>query len=420
MIAANQRLIKATAKHGVLSIQTTLITIYSSNLSAIATQATLLAGFAFQFVTTQRDVRTTENLALAYFYYSCYTVTLVTAIFVVSQATVATIYGPWLAFKSEDNMAVQNAQDEMRSQANLIIKVAVACITSLFVGLSVQTWSIYDVGIAAICTAIYAVGYYWVILYGRNAYLLLLPRDDMFRKHKGNVVKELMTRRWCRVRTRKDRRGGGGGEDQYDPEMEKLKLARVLKDCVEKTSHQGVLFVRDPISQGGNFRKRFVTLSGGRMDIFKDEADISNANDPVNAKPIKLYQYKFSRNPQEFNRKFMNIGSAFKELTTGMRRDFYMQDVLMAGDVNLETAYDHFRFALVPVSIDELSHKEVIEFVAVDETKFDDWQHVICTVVEAYSHMRNPNLTTKDTLLSGGNVSMASYIQAASGEAATN
>ena len=52
MIAANKRLLKATLTEGVLSIQTNLIQLYSNNLSAIGTQAALIAGFAFTAVST--------------------------------------------------------------------------------------------------------------------------------------------------------------------------------------------------------------------------------------------------------------------------------------------------------------------------------------------------------------------------------
>jgi len=50
MIAANKRFLKANLTQGVLGIQTNLINLYSSNLSAIATQAALIAGFSFTAV----------------------------------------------------------------------------------------------------------------------------------------------------------------------------------------------------------------------------------------------------------------------------------------------------------------------------------------------------------------------------------
>ena len=47
MIAANKRLLQATLTEGVLNIQSNLIELYSTNLNSLATQAALIAGFAF-------------------------------------------------------------------------------------------------------------------------------------------------------------------------------------------------------------------------------------------------------------------------------------------------------------------------------------------------------------------------------------
>ena len=53
MIAANKRLLKATLTEGVLGIQINLIQLYQANLSAVATQAALIAGFSFSAITTE-------------------------------------------------------------------------------------------------------------------------------------------------------------------------------------------------------------------------------------------------------------------------------------------------------------------------------------------------------------------------------
>ena len=219
-------------------------------------------------------------------------------------------------------------------------------------------------------------------------------------------------------------RGGGGKggadgdglDDNISGEaLEKLKLAKELKECVENTSIQGVLFVREPVSKGGLFRKRFVSMTAGRLDVFKDEADLQSQRDPITSKPIKLYQYRFSKNPTEFTRKFLNIGGVLKEKMVG-NKDFYLQDVLAAGDVNLDIALDKYRFALVPTSVDELHARDVVECVATDEARFQAWEEALTAVIEAYALMRSPTLTVKDTMLTGGNVSMATYIQAASAD----
>jgi hypothetical protein len=52
MIAANKRLIKANLSQGVVGIQGNLIALYQANLNAVSVTSALIAGFAFQAVTT--------------------------------------------------------------------------------------------------------------------------------------------------------------------------------------------------------------------------------------------------------------------------------------------------------------------------------------------------------------------------------
>lgn len=401
MLQAQQRMIKANAKQGVLNIQTALITIYANNLSAIATQAALIAGFAFAFVILQRDVSLESSLALAYFYYSCYTICLVAALFALSQATITTIYGPWMAFKSEDNMAVHNAQEIMRRQANFVLKISIVSISSLFIGACLQTWNYYDPGIAAICTFIYLTGWLMLIGYGRMAYLDLMPLDDISKGDKdqkatvGGLLSDFFGSSRMNSGTSSSGGGGGGnGEEEYDPALEKLRNARALKTCVENTIMQGELFVRDSVVEGFCFRKRYVSLVAGRLEIYRDEADLRNLQNPLTSRPVKLYQYKYTKTTADFDRKVASVGGTLKGQLVGARH-FYMQDILSTSDVNFERAYQHGRFALVPASVDELRAREPIEFVAVDDAKFTQWEEALVSVIDAYSQMRKTNFTVK-------------------------
>lgn len=402
MLQAQQRMIKANAKQGVLNIQTALITIYANNLSAIATQAALIAGFAFTFVIVQRDVALESSLALAYFYYTCYTICLVAALFALSQATITTIYGPWMAFKSEDNMAVHRAQEIMRHQANFVLKISIVSISSLFAGACLQTWNYYDPGIAAICTFIYLTGWLMLIGHGRMAYLDLMPLDDISKDDKekkatvGGLFSDFFgsSHKGGGDGPGSGRSPGGDSEDEYDPALEKLRNARALKACVENTIMQGELFVRDSVVEGFCFRKRYVSLVAGRLEIYRDEADLRNLQNPVTARPVKLYQYKFSKTAADFDRKVASVGGTLKGQLVGARH-FYMQDILSTSDVNFERAYQHGRFALMPSSVDELRAREPIEFVAVDDTKFGQWEEALVSVIDAYYQMRKTTFTVK-------------------------
>eukprot|EP00981_Chlorochromonas_danica_P012933 scaffold5577_cov184-Ochromonas_danica.AAC.2 len=178
MIAANKRYLKANLTQGVLGIQTNLINLYSNNLSAIATQAALVAGFAFTAVTGDTDTGTIAKLVLSYFYYVLFTVCFVTALFILSQATIVVMFGPTMALKGSTDEAVKYAAAHMMSQQLVILKAALVCYSSLFIAACILSWASYPYGIAAICTVVYAAAFYHLLKQGFRAYRIFVPDDD--------------------------------------------------------------------------------------------------------------------------------------------------------------------------------------------------------------------------------------------------
>lgn len=154
------------SSQGVLGIQTNLINLYSNNLSAVATQAALIGGFSFTAVILQADPNSTANLALSYFYYVSFTICLVAALFVLSQATIVVMFGPTMALKGSTDEAVKFAAAMMMSQQFIILKASIISITALFIGACVLSWANYPLGIAAITTVVYMVAYYIMIKEG--------------------------------------------------------------------------------------------------------------------------------------------------------------------------------------------------------------------------------------------------------------
>jgi len=160
MIEANKKYINATLKQGTAHIQGSLIQLYTYNLNAIGTQAALIAGFAF---TALSDLNPTEaSTALQYFYYIFYTICLITALFVLTQATITAIYGTTLSIKGSDARAVEYAAKIMNDKQILILVMGFACISSLFIGGILQSWSLYPTGIAVIVTFLYVV--FWILI----------------------------------------------------------------------------------------------------------------------------------------------------------------------------------------------------------------------------------------------------------------
>jgi hypothetical protein len=107
MIAANKRLIKANLSQGVVGIQGNLISLYQANLNAVSVTSALIAGFAFTAVSNPPISNPSiSQQVLAYFYYSLFTMSFVTALWALSQATISTMFGPSLGMLPNDMSCV--------------------------------------------------------------------------------------------------------------------------------------------------------------------------------------------------------------------------------------------------------------------------------------------------------------------------
>lgn len=161
-----------------LGIQTNLINLYSNNLSAVATQAALIGGFSFTAVSMVYDSGNVASLALGYFYYFLFTITLVSSLFILSQATIVVMFGPTMALKGSTDEAVKYAAGHMMNQQLIILRAAAIAISSLFLAACILSWANYPLGVAAITTVVYLVGYYYVVKLGYEAYRTFVPEDE--------------------------------------------------------------------------------------------------------------------------------------------------------------------------------------------------------------------------------------------------
>lgn len=145
----------------------------------MATQAALIAGFAFSAIGTFSLPTNLAGLVLSYFYVPIFTICLIAALFLLTQATIVTMYGPSLALKGDDETSVKIASDMMKTQQDFILGIGAVSITALFVGAMILSWSLYPPGIAVITTIFYFAGYYALIVYGKRAYIVFVPEKDV-------------------------------------------------------------------------------------------------------------------------------------------------------------------------------------------------------------------------------------------------
>lgn len=384
MIAANKRFLKANLTQGVLGIQTNLINLYSANLSAVATQAALIAGFSFTAVIIVPNYTDLQSTVLSYFYYSCFTICLVSALFVLTQSTITTMFGPTMALKGSTDDAVKFAATQMMNQQILVLKVATVAISALFLGACLLSWSNYPPGIATICTVFYIVTYYFLIVEGFRAYRIFIPLDEDavldLEPDEGttgfrNAYKKLM--------------GVSGNEstEKSSKEEAQLALAARLTAIQEQTrlKLKAPLWKRQSIEEGGLFFKYFAVLEKGTLDLYLKEKDYRENMNPVNSKPIRLWQYDLEMDPRKYSKNVTSVSSAMKSAMMG-NEDFSMTDLLTAKD-DLQLASRSFKFGLVPKVSSELAASVVHEFLAHDEKLYSQWTSTISAIISAYNEI---------------------------------
>lgn len=361
---------------GVLGIQTNLINLYSNNLSAVATQAALIGGFSFTAVAAATDTTTVTKLTLSYFYYVCFTVCLVTALFVLAQATIVVMFGPTMALKGSTDEAVKFAAGHMMAQQLLILKAAFISISSLFAAACILSWANYPYGIAAITTVVYGVGYYYLIDYGFKAYRIFVPNDDsaFVEPDSGNGVPSV----YKAV-------SGGAGESKEDGRQIGTAASLAAANEATKLKVRAFLWKRQSIEDGGLFVKYYAVLDKGRLDLYHREKDYRENANPVNSKPIKLWQYDLETDHRKYSKSVTSLTTAMKSTFMG-NEDFSMADLLTA-EYDLQYASRNFKFGLVPKVSSELVASSAHEFLAHDEKTFKNWTQTLLTVVRAYDEI---------------------------------
>lgn len=403
MIAANKRLLKATLTEGVLGIQINLIQLYQSNLSAVATQAALIAGFSFSAVTTEfANTFGIFSTVLSYFYYTCFTICFCAALFALSQATIVVMFGPSMALKADDSDAVRVASEYMRQQQVLVFNIGVVSIAALFIGACILSWATYDLPIAVICTCVYVVAFYTVIAQGAKAFNIFLPAvdvtvDDELRDQaakKGGLSifgKEI-------IAGKVDKGGHSGtasvsgavstdGKSESGRSQMSTTTTLLNEDPIEriKLKAKGVMWRRRALEKGGAFVKVFAVLEKGKLDFYESEQHYINHENPINPQPVKLWQHNLETDPRKFSRSVTSLRNTLKSAILG-NEDFYVSDI-MSSEFDLVYASKNFKYALLPKVSSELVATEITELLAHDEKSYKLWVRALSTVCDAYDEI---------------------------------
>lgn len=161
------------------------------------------------------------------------------------------------------------------------------------------------------------------------------------------------------------------------------KLAQAQE--ATKLKVKAVLWKRQSIEDGGLFVKYYGVLEKGRLDLYYKEKDYRENLDPVNAKPIKLWQFNLETDHRKYAKNVTSLTTAMKSAVMG-NEDFAMSD-LLTSEFDLQFASRNFKFGLVPKVSSELMSSVIHEFLAHDEKSYKLWTSSLAQVVAAYDEI---------------------------------
>jgi hypothetical protein len=237
----------------------------------------------------------------------------------------------------------------------------------------ILSWAYYPVGIATITTVVYLIAYYYLVKHGYVAYRTFVPKD-------GSAFLEPLLEMAGLYQ-------GSSQANNADGKDEQLVLAEKLSQAQEATKLKvkAILWKRQSIEDGGLFVKYYGVLEKGRLDLYYKEKDYRENLDPVNAKPIKLWQYNLESDHRKYAKNVTSLTTAMKSAMMG-NEDFAMSD-LLTSEHDLQFASRNFKFGLVPKVSSELMSSVVHEFLAHDEKSYKLWTQSLAQVVSAYDEI---------------------------------
>jgi hypothetical protein len=269
-----------------LEIQRNLVDLYIGNLLSVAGQASFIAGFAFSGIFGDPgNADDIKSEVLTYFYLIAFTISFVTSLYILSIVVITVMFGPTLALKGSTDDAVKYVATQMRETQIYIMKLALLDITALLVGACVFSWHIYAIPVASLTCFVYITIYYAMLIYGSHIYRVFNPLDM-------NAFLEPDAIGY----TPDGRRMTGKEYQEEKAAKERERLSEALE--ATKLKVKGILWKRQSVEDGGVFTKYYAVLEKGRLDLYAKEKDYRENSNPVNSKPIKLWQYNIELDPR--------------------------------------------------------------------------------------------------------------------------
>jgi len=177
---------------------------------------------------------------------------------------------------------------------------------------------------------------------------------------------------------------GMSGLDSIDPKNLKMK---------------GYIWRRRPIEEGGVFKRVFIVLDKGTVDIYKNENHYVSHKAPLNENPFKIWTYVLELDLRKFERHVTSIRAALRRQVLGNAEFELLDNYSSRHNFDKNHALKSFRFALVPKVATELTSQETLELLTETEQEYNTWTATIFQVLEVFDEEGNP--TVESTLRTG-------------------
>lgn len=391
-------MMKASLTKGILEIQLNLVDFYTSNLSSFGDQGALLAGFAYTAIFEALYPSSTRmEYWISYPYYFFSTICLICSLFIVTQSTIVTMFGPSMALSGESSEAVISSVLNMRKQQTLIFKIGILAIASLYLSGICFTWARGPIGVSVLCTILYLGGFYVMVREGRKTYLMFVPPDEAKDGHKPALLPSfLVPQNTANLKS-----------ETNSTVVSESKSRKTAEELVN-TRATGEIWMRQSLSRGGKLEICFGVLENGKFDIYRNEDDYNSNHNPITKKPFQLWKYRIESDVKKFSTDNVSLVNSLRSAVTGQGE--FSVATLATSEYDLVEAVKKYRFLLVPKILSELSPLPIGDFMASDETAYKLWTKSLGRVIDAYEELEE-NKDSQATM--SGNANIESMVQAA-------
>jgi len=287
MIHGDKNYLKATLTKGMLELQTRLINLYVGNLQSIGTQAALIGAFSFAGIGEITMPTTGYTWIGLEFLYDCFIhATLCLSIFATAQSTLVTMHGPAVALKGAEFDTVLFVANKIRDQRRLVLFIGAASLTCIFLATIFNFWAKIPPAVALSTTIVYVVGYAFTVREGLRCYDAFHPGSKTAMEKVTvtlsgrNLDTSVSNRSYQRVNSAPnqgeiDHSKGSNGESEVKREEDYcetvLSAETVSQQEASRTRARGMLWWRQPLSDGGKLLCRYAVLERGMLDLYKSE-----------------------------------------------------------------------------------------------------------------------------------------------------